>query len=271
MNGNGAFDCGLRGRLGRRHAGLLQHRASSSSLGHRHRRATSTSAPAARRRGSRPARSTATAPRARRSPGASTDGSRVFFSTDEPLVADRHRHLQRRLRALRRRDDPDLGRPDQRQRRLRARSSRAPRPTARGSSSAPRSRSSPPTPNRARTSTSAPAGRRRSSRPARSTATAPSRAAFRGASADGSRVFFTTAEPLVAADTDTRMTSTSAPAGRRPGSRRARSTATAPSTPLRRRLDRRHTGLLRRPSSRSSPPTPIPARTSTSAPAAARD
>ena len=48
-------------------------------------------------------------------------------------------------------------------------------------------------------------GRRRWSRRAPRAATAPSNAAFEGASADGTRVFFETVESLVSADTDTSM------------------------------------------------------------------
>ena len=193
--------------------------------------------------------------------GASADGTRVFFATDEPLVAadtdSRHDVYERsgatttrisagqingngaferrRSRAPRPTARGSSSRPPSRwspatptaatdvyersggtTTRVSAgpingngaferRRSRAPRPTARGSSSAPPSRSSPATPTPARTSTSAPAARRRSSRPVRSTATAPSTPTFRGASADGTRVFFSTGEPLVAADTDTRI------------------------------------------------------------------
>ena len=69
-------------------------------------------------------------------------------------------------------------------------------------------------------------------------------ATFTGASSDGSKVFFTTDEQLVSGDTDSSSDSTSAPAGRRPRSPRARSTATAPSGRLHRRLERRLEGLL---------------------------
>ena len=62
-------------------------------------------------------------------------------------------------------------------------------------------------------------------------ATSAAYADFRGASSDGSKVFFHTAEQLVSGDTDAYQTSTSAPGARRPWSPRARSTATAPSTP----------------------------------------
>ena len=53
--------------------------------------------------------------------GASADARRIFFSTDERLVASRHRRCHRYLPALPRPDQPRLGGPDQRQRRLRRR------------------------------------------------------------------------------------------------------------------------------------------------------
>ena len=95
------------------------------------------------------------------------------------------------------------------------------------------------------TSTSAPAGRRPGSPRARSTATAPSDAVFAAPRATARGSSSRPTSSWSAATPTAPLTSTSAPGGRRPRSRRARSTATAPSTPLRRRLERRLEGLLR--------------------------
>ena len=133
--------------------------------------------------------------------GASSDGSKVFFTTTSSWSAATPT-APRRLRALRRDDDPGLPGPDQRQRRLRRRSSSAPRATARRSSSAPTSSWSAATPTAPTDSTSAPGGRRPWSPRARSTATAPSTPSFSGASSDGSKVFLNTDEQLVSGDTD---------------------------------------------------------------------
>ncbi len=93
------------------------------------------------------------------------------------------------------------------------------------------------------TSTSAQGEKRHWSRRARSTATRV-HIRFEGASADGTRVFFSTDEQLVAADTDNVRISTSARGKRQHWSRRARSTETGGLLRLRRRLGRRHPGLF---------------------------
>ena len=72
-------------------------------------------------------------------------------------------------------------------------------------SSRPRSSSSRRTPTTRSTSTSAPAARPRCSPPGRRAVTAPSDALFEALSADGTRVFFQTAEQLVGSDTDSTL------------------------------------------------------------------
>ena len=204
----------------------------------------------------------------------------------------RHRQLDRRLPALRRHDDAGLGRPDQRQRRLRGQLRAAPPRTARGSSSRPTSSSSPPTPTARRTlralrrDDDAGLGRpdqrqrrlrrhlrRRLGRTAPGSSSRPTsscrrrhrqlhrhlralgrdddarlrrpdqrqrrlRRLLRRASDDGTRVLFNTSEQLVATDTDANPTSTSARAARRRSSRAARSTATGLQRPHLRRAPR---------------------------------
>ena len=244
--------CRLQGRLGRRLAGLLQHQRTA-----RLRRT-----PTARLRRLRALRRDDHAglgrpdQRQRRLervvPGRLGRRHAGVLQYDRGAGRHRHRHLHRRLPALRRHDHPDLSRPDQRQRRLERVLRRAPRTTARGSSSAPRSRSSPPTPIPARTSTSAPARRRRSSRPARSTATAPSPRAS-GAPPPTARGSSSPPRSRSSPPTPTRAsTSTALRPARPPGSRPARSTATAPSTPRSPAPRPTARGSSSRPSSRSS-------------------
>ncbi len=112
--------------------------------------------------------------------GASSDGSKVFFHTSEQLVSGDTDSSNGRLRALRGNHDPGLPGRGERQRRLRCLTSRAPRATARRSSSQRTSSWSAATPTAPRTSTSAPGGRRPRSPRGRSTATAPSSAYFAG-------------------------------------------------------------------------------------------
>ena len=246
----------------------------------------------------------------------SADGTRVFFATDEQLVAADTDSSHRRLRALRRHHDARLGRARSTATAPSTPPSRAPRPTAPGSSSAPPSRCradtdtaddvyerfggtttrisagpdqrqrrlrrlfAAPRPT-ARASSSPPraAGRRRHRRLRRRLRAlrrhdhaglgGPDqrqrrlRGHLRGASADGTRVFFTTAEQLVGADTDSRIDVYERSAARRRSSRRARSTATAPSAPLHGASPTAAERLLHHPEQLRQPPTPTPPSTST--------
>ena len=114
----------------------------------------------------------------------------------------RHRQLDRHLRARRRDDHPGLGRAERVQRRLTTPSCSSGAPTAPRSSSRPGSSWSARHRQRQRTSTNGRTGRRHSSRRGRKSSTANSTRFRRRASDDASVVFFTSAEQLVAADTD---------------------------------------------------------------------
>ncbi len=263
INGNGAFDAGFVGASGDGSRVFFETDEQLAS-GDTDAAATSTSAPAARRPRSRPGQINGNGAFDATFADASDDGSRVFFQTDEQLVAADTDSAQRHLRARRRR------------RRRRSR-------PARSTATAPSTPTSPGALGRrhagllhdrraagrrrhrqlAATSTSAPAARRPRSRPARSTATAPSTPSSRGASADGTRVFF---DDRRAAGGRRHRRSHGRLRARRAARRRwsrpaqingngafARRTRAA-----RRHLERRLAGLLRRPTSSSSPPTPTP-------------
>ena len=196
--------------------------------------------------------------------GASADASRIFFSTDERLVAGRHRHCRRHLPALPRPDHAGLRRPDQRQRRLRRHIQRRLERRPQGLLHHRREDSSPLTPTPPPTSTSASAAGRSWSPPARSTATATS-----PQSSSGLRLTVPGPSSRPPSDWSERtptppMTSTSAPSAPPPWSPPAGSTATAitrrsptPPPPM-------AGGSSSGAPSRWSRPTPTPNSTSTS-------
>ena len=142
-----------------------------------------------RRWSPRARRATATSPPC--SPASREDGTRVFFETEEQLIAGRHRQLVRRVPAPGRDHHADVDGPDRRQRRRSMPRSADPRGTA-------------------------------------------------------TRVFFQTDEALSAADTDTSTTSTSASASARRPCLSAPGNGAFPATFVG-QLRRRHARLLRDP------------------------
>ncbi len=162
-------------------------------------------------------------------PGASSDGSKVFFETGEPLVsADTDSSYDIYQRSAGTTTLVSEGQINGNGGFSAA--SRGPPATARGSSSTPPSRWSAATPTAPRTSTSARRGRPPRSPRARSTATAPFTPSSTAPRPTVRRSSSTPPSRLSAAIPTAPMTSTSAPGGDDP-SPRARSTATAPSTP----------------------------------------
>ena len=192
----------LRRRLERRLEGLLHHRRAAGQRRHRqppdiYERSGGTTTLVSAGRDQRQRRLPRDLLR-----GASSDGSRVFFDTDEQLVSGDTDSLRRHLRALRGDDDPGL--------RAQINGNGAFGAGFHGASSdgskvffaTDEPLVSGDTDSAPATSTSAPGAPRPWSPRARSTATAPSTSASRGASSDGSQVFFNTDEQLVSGDTD---------------------------------------------------------------------
>ena len=152
--GNGNFDAFPADVVRRRHRGCSSRPRRRWSRRTRTASSTSTSASAARRRSCRPGPTGGNGQLDAFFHDVSTDGSRVFFETEESARRGRHGQPGRRLRAHRRDDDAGL-RGHARQRQLSPPSSPASRRTAAASSSRPRSSWSRATPTTLSTCTGA--------------------------------------------------------------------------------------------------------------------